>query len=257
MLTRLHEPVTLLRLRLAGLDLSPGEEKAITSLPVRAVSLAADQSIIREADRSQQSCILLQGLACSSKVTGEGKRQIVGFHLPGDMPDLLSFHLGTIDTAITTMTPARIGIILHEHLEELFTHRRLAAALWRAMVSEAAIHREWVVNVGRRRGIARTAHLLCELVCRMEAIGAIDGDNFELPLTQEEMADALGLSIVHVNRSLQVLRQQGLITWRGPVLRVLDRPALMEMGDFNDDYLHLAGRPGDEGCPVDRRSRSS
>jgi CRP-like cAMP-binding protein len=240
MLTRLHDPVQLFRHKMEGVaELSASERNALTALPVRVVSLGADQDIVRQADRNMQCCLLMQGLACSSKLTGEGRRQIVAFHLPGDIPDLLSLHVGTVDTTVTTMTAARVGVILHEHLRELFANRHLATALWRSLVTEAAIAREWAVNLGQRRGPARTAHLLSELITRMHAIGAIEGDSFDLPITQQELADALGLSTVHVNRSLQALRGQGLISWVGKIMSVLDREALAEAGDFDEGYLHL------------------
>jgi CRP-like cAMP-binding protein len=222
--------------------LTNNERSALAALPIRVVSLCADQDIVRQADRSLQSCLVMQGLACSSKITGEGKRQIVALHLPGDMPDLISLHVGTVDMTVTTMTAAKVGIILHEHLRELFANSQLATALWRSIVADAAITREWTVNLGHRKALSRTAHLLSELITRMHAIGAVEGDSFDLPISQAELADALGLSTVHVNRSLQSLRRKKLISWVGATVSVLDREALAEIGDFDDDYLHLCRR---------------
>lgn len=245
MLTRIHDPVQLLRHKMEGVDaLTVSERNALETLPIRVVSLGADQDIVRQADRNMQCCLLMQGLACSYKTTGEGKRQILAFHLPGDIPDLLSLHVGTVNATVATMTAARVGLILHEHLRQLFANRHLATALWRSLVTEVTIAREWTVNLGQRRGPARTAHLLCELVTRMHAIGAVNGDSFDLPITQQELADALGLSIVHVNRSLQELRGQGLISWVGKTMSVLDQEALAEIGDFDETYLHLGAARG-------------
>lgn len=240
MLTRLHDPIQLVQRKMEDVAaLTADDREALAALPIRVIALDADQDIVRQADRSLQSCLLIQGLACSSKILGNGKRQIIAFHLPGDMPDLQSLHLGAVDITVTTMTPAKVGIILHEHLRELFDNRRLATGLWRSLVADAAISREWVANVGQRQGVCRTAHLLSELITRMHAIGAVKGDSFDLPITQEELGDALGISAVHVNRCLQELRRQGLISWVGATLSILDREALAEVGDFDDEYLHL------------------
>jgi len=222
------------------IDLTESERNALAGLPIRVVSLDADCDIVREADRNLQACLLMQGLACSFKMTGDGKRQIVAFHLPGDMPDLLSLHVGTVDTTVSTITAVKVGVILHEHLRELFENRRLATALWRALVADAAITREWAVNLGQRKALPRTAHLLSELTTRMHDIGAVESDSFDLPITQSELGDALGISTVQVNRSLQALRRKGLIAWVGKKLSILDRTGLAEFGDFDDGYLHLA-----------------
>lgn len=244
MFTQLHDPVHLLMRKMEGIDgLSDSDRVALAKLPIRSITLGTDKDIVREGDRSLQSCILLQGLACSSKITGAGKRQIVAFHLPGDMPDLQSLTLGTIDTTITTMIPSKVGIILHEHLLGLFENRRLNAGFVRSLVLDAAVSREWVVNVGRRDALSSTAHLLSELSTRMHSIGAAaDGNSFDLPITQQDLADALGLSIVHANRCLQVLRKKSLISWVGQTLTILDREGLEEIGDFTPDYLHMNRR---------------
>lgn len=240
MLTRLHDPIQLLQRKMEDIAaLTADDLQALAALPIRVIALEADQDIVRQAGRNSQSCLLVQGLACSSKMLGSGKRQIVAFHLPGDMPDLQSMYLGTVDITVTTMTPAKIGIVLHEHLRELFDNSRFTTAFWRSLVTDAAISREWVANVGQRQGVCRTAHLFSELITRMHAIGAVKGGSFDLPITQEELGDALGMSTVHVNRCLQALRRQGLISWLGKTVSILDREALAEIGDFNDYYLYL------------------
>lgn len=210
MLNRLHDPVELLQRKIErAAALTSEDRRVLAALPIRVADFRADQDVVRQADRTLQSCLLIQGLACSYKIVENGKRQIVAIHLPGDMPDLQSFHIGQVDTTVTTMVPTKVAIILHEHLSGLFANPHIAAAFWRLLVADAAIAREWVANVGRRRAVARTAHLLAELITRMYAIGAVKGDSFELPITQEELGDALGMSVVHVNRSLRALRQQG------------------------------------------------
>lgn len=242
MFTRTHDPVQLLQRKLDVSDLSYNDRDALAALSIRVVPMGADQDIVLQGDQTSQSCLLVQGLACSWKITGKGKRQIVAFHLPGDLPDLLNLHSGVVDTAVTTLTPAKVGIILHKDLRQLFARPRLAEALWGSLVTDAAIAREWAVNLGRREGPCRTAHLLSELMERMHSIGAVEGDSFELPITQEVFGDALGMSTVHVNRCLKALRRQGLISWVGGRLFILDLEALADFGDFEDSYLHFGRR---------------
>lgn len=240
MLVRVHDPVQLLSHKFRNIaELSAEELDALAAVPIRVVSMAADQSIVIQDDPDPQSFVLIQGLACSFKVNGDGSRQIVAFHLPGDMPDLLSLGFGRADATIATMTACTIGLIRNDHLRELFA-KGLAVALWHVLAADAAITREWVVNLGARNSLSRTAHLLSELFARMQAIGAVKGDSFELPITQQELGDALGISVVHVNRSLKTLRMQGLISWVGVKVSILDRVALAEVGSFVGDYLHFA-----------------
>jgi CRP-like cAMP-binding protein len=222
--------------------LAQDDRRAIGALPIRMVAVRPDQDLIRQGDRISQSCLLVQGLACSWKMTGEGRRQIIAFHLPGDLPDLLNLHSGTADAAVTTLTPAKFGIIIHDDLRELFDRPRIVAALWGSVAVDAAVACEWAVNLGRRDGPCRTAHLLSELLHRMHVIHAVEGDSFDLPVTQEELGDALGMSTVHVNRCLQALRRKGLISWKGGIVSVLDSKALAAFGDFEPSYLN-SGRP--------------
>jgi CRP-like cAMP-binding protein len=133
-----------------------------------------------------------------------------------------------------------LGFIQHEPLRELCAAQpRIASAFWRDTLVEAAIFREWTTNVGRREAYARLAHVLCELVVRMRAVGLAEDHRCELPMTQAELADATGISTVHVNRTLQELRRDELITLTGGKLQVLDWPRLKEIGDFDPRYLHL------------------
>jgi CRP-like cAMP-binding protein len=216
------------------------EGAALEKLPMQVVELRADQDIVREGDRPTRSCLLLEGFACTYKATRDGKRQIMAFHLPGDLPDLQSLHLKTLDNSVGTITPCRVGLIQHDALRELCErHHRIASALWRMTLIDAAVFREWILSIGRRNAFRRIGHLLCELVTRMQAVGLAQGDTCELPMTQEELGDALGISTVHVNRTLQDMRHSGLITLRGGTLTVLDWDGLREASEFAPDYLHL------------------
>lgn len=219
----------------------PSEErKAIAALPIKIANLRADQDIVREGDRTSRSCILLEGIACSFKVTGEGRRQISAFHFPGDCPDMQSLHLEVLDSSVGTISPCVVGFVEHEVIHRLCDVRpKVAAALWRTTLIDAAVFREWVTNVGQRQAYSRTAHLFCEIVVRMRAIGLVDDDSLELPITQAELGEATGLSSVHINRTLQGLRAKRLLSWKGTTFKVLDWDGLQKAGDFDRAYLHL------------------
>ena len=224
--------------------LSDDERQAILDLPLQVTHLRADQDIVREGDRPTRSCVLLEGFAAMFKVTAEGKRQITAFHIPGDIPDLQSLHLEVLDTSLATLTRCKVGFIQHEALQDLCDRcPRIAKALWRETLIDASIFREWTVNVGRREAYSRIAHILCELTVRMKAVGLTRDDTCKIPITQNEFADATGLSNVHVNRVLQALRSDGLIVLRGNTFQVVDWDQLKQAGDFDPTYLHLHRRP--------------
>ncbi len=156
------------------------------------------------------------------------------------MPDLQTLHLDVLDSDIGALTNCTLAYMAHGDLRTFCErHPRVAAALWRATLVESAIHREWVVNIGQRPAISRLAHLLCEMMTRMEAAGLAEGGSCDLRLTQENLSDATGLSVVHVNRTLQEIRAQNLITFGKGKLTIHDWNALARLGDFQTDYLHL------------------
>src|SRR5215204_6510508 len=210
---------------------------------MQVMDLRADQDIVREGDRPSLSCLLLEGFACTYKMTGDGQRQIMAFYISGDIPDLQSLHLRVLDTSLSTITPCKVGFIQHETLHDLCERfPRIASALWRETLIDASIFREWTVNVGRREAYARIAHVLCELMARLEVVGLAKDHTCEIPITQGEFADATGLSNVHVNRVLQELRGDGLIVFKGRTLEIPDRDKLKEAGEFDPTYLHLDGK---------------
>ena len=213
--------------------------KALEHLPVIARDLPAHSAIVREGERPGQSCLLIEGFACRSKTTDAGKRQILSIHIPGDIPDLQSLHLPVMDHDVTTLSRSTVGIISHEALRTLARERpTVAEALWRETLIDAAVFREWIVNVGRRSAVVRLAHLLAEIGTRLQGMGFAAGDRFELPMTQLDIADALGLTPVHVNRVVQELRRSGLLELRKHSVFLPDLPRLKELGDFDDLYLH-------------------
>src|SRR5215208_4410621 len=174
--------------------LTDDERQALETLPMQVVVIKEDQDIVREGDRPSRSCLILSGFACTYKITGEGKRQIVSFNLPGDLPDLQSLHLRVQDNGISTLSPCRVGFIPHEVLRDICDrYPRIASAFWRETLIDGAIFREWVLNVGRRDAYTRMAHVLCELVVRLRAVGLVEDHSCDLPITQAEFADALGV----------------------------------------------------------------
>ncbi|KAA2237816.1 Crp/Fnr family transcriptional regulator [Salinarimonas soli] len=207
---------------------------------MRVQETRADQDIVREGDRPSHCCLLLDGFACRYKFTQTGRRQIFAFHTPGDIPDILTLHLKTMDHSLGTITSCTLAFIAHDHLRDLLRrHPRLTDVFWRDTLIDAAIFREWMLGIGRRSAKTRIAHLFCEMVTRLTAVDLVDGNRSPLPITQTELGDALGLSTVHVNRTLQELRGDALLEWEGGVLTVLDWAGLKQVGEFDPSYLHL------------------
>ena len=220
--------------------MTPEDRSALARLPLEIRTFPAGSDIVREGDRPAHSCLLIEGMTCRYKVVSDGQRQIMAFHMPGDIPDLQSIYLKTMDHSLGTITRSVVAFILHENILQLIQdYPNLRGLLWRDTLIDAAVFREWLVGVGRRSAYSRIAHLFCELFLRARAVGLTQGDTMELPITQAELGDALGLSAVHVNRVLQELRAAGFIASRGRTLVVTDWPGLEKAGDFDPTYLHI------------------
>jgi CRP-like cAMP-binding protein len=234
------DPHPLVRKLESIVDLTSEERAALHTLPLMQREMDAGQDIVREGDRPSQACLMLEGWTFRYKMAGDDRRQIFSFHIPGDTPDLLSIHLKTMDHSLATLTHCRVGFIQHRALHDLFNrHPRLCGVFWRDTLIDAAIFREWMVGMGRRRAPSRIAHLLCELYVKLEAIGMVEGNSVQLPITQETIADSLGLSPVHVNRALMALRSKGLFTFERRTLTVHKWDALAKVAEFDPAYLHL------------------
>jgi len=189
--------------------------------------------------------VLLNGFAQRYKMLRDGRRQILSFHIPGDIPDILSLHLKVIGSGLATLSRSRVGFVPHNSLRRLMQeHPRLTDLLWRDTLIEAATLQEWMVGIGRQRALSRVAHLVCEMVTRLEAVGLAEGKSIELPLTQATIADAVGLSSVRVNRMVQRLRGMGLLAWRGKDLTVKDWNRLQGVAEFDPAYLHVVDQVG-------------
>lgn len=220
----------------------PSEEErtALLALPMQIARFDAYQDIVREGDRPSRCFALLEGFACASKTSRAGKRQVMAYHVAGDLPDLQSLHLKVLDNSVSTVSHCRVGFIQHDAMRALFrAHPRLVEAFWRSTLINAAVVREWMLNLGRRDAHARMAHLFCELITRLEAVGLVLDRTCELPMTQIELADALGITPVHVNRTLRDLKAAELVTLSGRRLSVLDWDGLKTAGEFDPAYLHL------------------
>lgn len=225
--------------------LSGEDRAALAGLPLRVQAFDEKTDIVRQGDVPRECALVLEGFVARYRLLGTGQRQIVAIHMPGDLPDLQSLHLGVMDHSVGALSPVRIGFIPHAAMHDLIRARPgVADALWRDTLIDAAGFREWLAGLGRRSAHQRIAHLLCELYVKLRAVGLAAGDGFDLPVTQLDLADTLGLSSVHVNRVLQDLRREGLITSRGRFVGVPDSPRLMAAADFDSAYLHLR-RPAD------------
>jgi CRP-like cAMP-binding protein len=219
---------------------SAEELQSILALPMTVRDLKADQDIARDQDRPSQCCVILEGFACRYKILPGGKRQIFSFHVAGDIPDLQSLHVEIMDHSLGTVAPSKVGFIPHETMRAFIrAHPRIGDVFWRDTLIEAAVFREWMANVGRREAYQRIAHLLCELYVRLRAVGLANGGVYQLPVTQAEIGDAQGLSAVHVNRTLQALRADGLISTQNGKVVIEDWDRLQEAGEFDPTYLHL------------------
>jgi CRP-like cAMP-binding protein len=220
---------------------SDAEKRAIAALPITLRGLKADQDIVRDLDRPSQCCVLLEGFACRYKVLHSGKRQISSFHIPGDIPDLQSLHLEVMDHSLGTVVASKVAFIPHDTVRAFIrAHPRIGDLFWRDTLIDAAIFREWVANVGRREAYERIAHVLCEVYVRLKAVGLANGQAYMMPVTQAELGDATGLSTVHVNRTLQELRGNGLVsTPKNGRVVIEDWEGLQKAGEFDPTYLHI------------------
>ncbi|WP_267427344.1 Crp/Fnr family transcriptional regulator [Methylobacterium sp. GC_Met_2] len=228
---------------IATFRLSNEERDALLSLPMHAAMFEADQDIVTEGDRPTRAFAILSGFACTYKTTYAGKRQVMAYHVPGDVPDFQSLHLHVLDISISAVGPCRVGFVPHDAVRLLLSdHPRLTDTLWRATLIEAAIVREWMLNNGRREAYPRLAHLFCELITRLAAVELAIDQSCHLPMTQSEIADALGITSVHVNRVLREMRAKGLITLQGHHLTVHDWEGLKKAAEFDPTYLHLGNR---------------
>ena len=221
-------------------ELSAEESAALVDCCKDVREVAAREDVIAQGDRTGGVKLLLEGFACRYKTLEDGRRQIVAYFVPGDLCDLRVFILKRMDHSIGAIASSRVATLSPDNVMKLMhNYPTLTRALWWSTLVEEAIAREWIVNVGQRNARERMAHLFCELLYRFRAVGLNQGLSCTLPLTQVELAETLGLSSVHVNRTLQELRRRKLITLNGGTLTIQNLKALEKLSFFNPDYLHL------------------
>jgi CRP-like cAMP-binding protein len=234
-----------LALKLSQRDvLSRAEERILEEAIGRVAMIEPGQDLVREGDHQTESCLLLDGWTCRYKMIADGKRQITAFNVPGDFVDLHSLLLSPMDHSILTLTLCRVAFVPHSNLREITANNpHLTRLLWLSTLIDAAIHREWIATLGRRPAAQRIAHLLCELFLRLQTVGRIRGQGFRLPVTQATLCDALGISAVHTNRSIQHLRREGMVSWKGEDVEIHDWQRLVDFAGFDATYLNLEFQP--------------
>ncbi len=231
---------TLVRKLLLHVQLDEQDRNAILGLPHVLRRLEGGQYIVREGDKPTHCCLVVSGFVVRHKIVEGGGRQITNVHLSGDMADLQNSLLSVADHNVQALGPAEAAFIPKEALVEIaFQRPALGKALWLETLVEASIAREWIANVGRRDARSRVAHLLCEFAYRLNAVGLGEECNYQLPMTQEQLADTVGLTPVHVNRTLKALDAEGLTTRSQRSVKINDWQRMAKVADFRSTYLHL------------------
>lgn len=232
-----------------GSILSPEDRTRLEQVVSRVRQVGARETLIHQGDRPDDVHLVVDGFAFRYKTLPNGERQIMALLVPGDFCDLQTAVFGEMDHSVGTLTPCTILEIPHAAIDDLTArHPGITRALWWATLVDEATLREWLVNMGQRPADRQMAHFFCELFVRLQAVGLAKDNGLELPLTQEELGDTLGLSTVHVNRVLQQLRSDGLIVLRGKMLSIPDFAKLKAFAGFDPSYLHI----GSKGIRVQR-----
>jgi CRP-like cAMP-binding protein len=221
-------------------QIGAAERAALEAVLLPSEEIEGRTLVVRAGERVTRSILLIDGFMCRYMDDRRGQRQLVAVHVPGDFVDLHGFPLQRLDHDIATVTRATVAYADHAALtavtEEL---PHLGRMLWFSTLLDAAMHREWIFRLGRLDAVGRIAHFLAETNCRLSVIGQSDGHSFTLPLTQADVAEACGLSPIHVSRTLAQLRTEGVVDVQGGVVRIHDRDALFRLGEFEPGYLYL------------------
>ena len=224
------------------MPLSPEQKRLLEDASSRAKTVARHTDLILEGDKPDDVHLILEGFAYRYKILPDGDRQILAFLVPGDFCDLHVALLKEMDHCIATLSDCVVVDIPKETVIALTeNHPGLARCLWWTSLVDEAILREWLANMGQRESDKRIAHLLCEIHLRLKAVGLADDNGFEFPVSQQELGDTMGITVVHANRSLKVLRDKDLAIVKGTSVEIPDLQRLRAFGDFNPNYLHLGG----------------
>ena len=220
--------------------LSDEDRDALSQLSRNFRWIEARRDLISEGDKPQFVHLVLEGWGSRYKTLPDGKRQIVSLFVPGDFCDINAYILKAMDHSIGAITRLKVAMITPEEMNGLAAERpRITQALWWHELVNAAVQREWTLNLGQRSAYERLAHLLIELYLRLKAVGRAQDGRCDFPLTQNDLADATGLTSVHVNRTLQELRRDGMIELERKQLQILDLERMRDISMFNSNYLHL------------------
>lgn len=232
----------LMRLEAIG-DVTDIDKVALRGLPVQERFYPRGSEIIPDGEISTSCCLVIEGYAYRSKTLPDGNRQIFSLHTAGDIPDLHSLYLPKMDHNLGAMSDCTVARIPHEAVKDVLTRApSLIGLLWRDTLIDAAAFRAWMLMLGQAEATARMAHLFCELYVRQTMAGLVRGNSFALPLTQTDLSDVMGTSVVHTNRTLQELRRRGLLDFDQQVVTIFKWQELRELGQFDPGYLHYLDR---------------
>ncbi|TCR67518.1 Crp/Fnr family transcriptional regulator [Bosea sp. BK604] len=223
---------------------STAERELVASLTMRFKTFRRGEDLVSENSRPNESCLVLSGFTGREVLLKDGSRQITAIHIPGDFVDLHALLLKLMDHSVVALTEAHAAYVPHAELvriSEAAPH--LSRLFWLSTVVDGAIQRAWIACIGRRKPLHHLGHLICELSMRLNAVGLAPRHSFDFPITQSQLADVLGMSLVQVNRTLQALRRTGLIDWKGSTITIHDFDALAELSDFDPTYLNLMNEP--------------
>ena len=223
--------------------LTTEDRAALEEMPHTVKQLADGECVVRQGDRPQSCAIVVGGFLVRQRVVS-ARNQISAFYVPGDMPDLHTLHVPVMDHDLCSIGPSTVALVPHSYLRQtLANSATLTAAFWRETLIQSVIHREWIDNLAARQALPRVAHLMCELGARFDIVGLVKDGRFELPVSQEDLGDACGLSTVHVNRTIQELRRRELIDWSSRSVKILQPDQLEQLAEFSAAYLQLLKAP--------------
>jgi CRP-like cAMP-binding protein len=217
----------------------PDDLLALKHLPYTLRQYRVNQTVLRDGDRPSECCLIVDGFCVRSKTIADGNRQILSIHIPGDLPDLQNLHLATMDHDLVALSECTLAVIGHSAMRDLIrTRPTVGDIFWRDTLLDAAVFREWIVNIGQRAAHNRLAHLIVELRERLRVIGHVTGNSFAMPLTQEQLGEAMGLTSVHTNRIIRQLRIDGVLDVQRGTVKIINEHKLQALAQFDDRYLH-------------------
>ena len=215
--------------------------RALAALPFTLRNFRENQTVLRDGEQPSECCLIVDGFCVRSKTIADGRRQILSIHIPGDLPNLQNLHFATADHDLIALSDCTLAFMANRALNDLIRQQPgVGDTFWRDTLVDAAVSREWIVNVGQRSTYNRLAHLIVELRERLRLIGRVIDNTFEAPLTQEQFGEAMGVTSVHTNRILRELRIDGVLELQRGTVKILNEYKLQELAQFDGRYLHLS-----------------